>query len=186
MDSMQSDGRRNWGWLRYLGWGGAVALILTPLAAMKFAPAAGFNWTVGDFIFAAMMFGIVGLAFELVVRATPSWASRFGAALALGTGFLLVWANLAVGYIGSEDNPYNQWFFGIVALAFLGAVLARFRARGLAVAMTVTALAHAIVGAVGFPQDTRTGPITLVFTGLWLASALLFRKAAEEGAGQSA
>jgi hypothetical protein len=44
--------------------------------------------------------------------------------------------------------------------------------------MAATAAAHAMVGAIGFPQDTRTAPITVVFTGMWLASAWLFRKAA--------
>ena len=61
-----------------------------------------------------------------------------------------------------------------------GSVIARFRARGMAAAMLAAAVAHAIVGAIGFPQDTRTAPITIVFTLLWLSSAALFGKAAKE------
>lgn len=179
MDMTHNDGRRSWGWLRYVGWGGAVALILTPLVAMQVAPGSGVNWTAGDFVFAIIMFAVLGLAFELAVRLSGNWSYRFGAALGLGTGFLLVWANLAVGYIGSEHNPYNQLFFGVVLVGIAGSVIARFRARGMAIAMLATAIAHALVGAIGFPQDTRTAPITIVFTLLWLGSAALFRTAAK-------
>ena len=37
---------------------------------------------------------------------------------------------------------------------------------------------------VGFPQDLRTGPITIVFTAMWLGAAWLFRRAAREAAGR--
>ena len=172
---------RDFGWVRWLAWGGAAALILLPLVAMRFAPDAGVNWTAGDFVFAALMFGAVGLAAELAVRISSNWAYRGGAALGLAAGFLLVWSNAAVGYIG-DDNPYNAIFFAIVALAFVGAMLARFRARGMALTMLAAGIAHAIDGAIGFPQDPVTGPITIVFTGMWLGSAALFHKSAREGA----
>jgi hypothetical protein len=48
--------------------------------------------------------------------------------------------------------------------------------------MLAAGIAHAIAGAIGFPQDPVTGPITIVFTAMWLASAALFHKAAKEGA----
>lgn len=172
----QGDRGRSWGWVRWIGWGAAAALVLFPLVAMRFTPEV--NWTAGDFMVAIVMIGTVGLALEVVVRATANWSYRLGAAVALGTAFLLTWSNLAVGYIGSENNPYNSWFLVVVAIAIVGAVVARFRASGMAAAMAVTAVAHAAVGIGGFPSDTRTGPITIVFTGLWLASAWLFRKAA--------
>jgi hypothetical protein len=167
-------------WLRYIGWGGAVALILTPLVAMKVAPDSGVNWTLADFVFAIVMIGSVGLAFEAAVRMSSNWSYRLGAAVGLGTGFLLTWANAAVGYIG-DDNPYNIAFFGVVLIAIAGSLAARFRAHGMAVAMLVTAVAHAIAGGFGYPDDPVTGPITIVFVALWLASAALFRKAAQQG-----
>ncbi|RYY32003.1 MAG: hypothetical protein EOP59_19865, partial [Sphingomonadales bacterium] len=52
---------------RLIGWGGIAALMLTPAVAMQFTDEV--NWTVGDFLFAALMFGSVGLAIELTVRA---------------------------------------------------------------------------------------------------------------------
>jgi hypothetical protein len=127
--------------------------VLLPLIVMQLAPGAGVNWTLGDFIFAIMMFGAVGLAFELATRISTSWWYRGGAALGLAAGFLLIWANLAVGYIGSEDNPYNLLFFGVVAIALAGALLARFRARGMALAMLAAAIAHAAVGLGGVAAE---------------------------------
>ena len=181
MDTIGQGGQRTFGWLRWVGWGGAAALMLLPLAAMRFAPDSGVDWTPGDFLFAALMIGAVGLAAETAVRISRNWAYRAAAALGLAAGFMLVWSNAAVGYIG-EDNPYNLTFFMIVAGALAGSVLVRFRAKGMALVMLAAAIAHAIAGAIGYPQDPVTGPITIVFTGIWLASAGLFHKAAKEGA----
>ncbi|HET9811579.1 MAG TPA: hypothetical protein VFP53_07780, partial [Sphingomicrobium sp.] len=154
-------------------------LLLLPLAAMKLAPGSGVDWTGGDFLFAGLLIGAVGLAAEVAVRVSSSWNYRFGAALGLAAGFFLTWANAAVGYIG-DDNPYNLVFFGIVLLAFAGSLIARFRANGMALAMAAAGTAHAIAGAIGYPQDPVTGPITVVFVAMWLGSAALFRKAARE------
>jgi hypothetical protein len=180
-DTIGQRGQRTFGWLRWVGWGGAAALVVTPLVAMRVAPDSGVNWTAGDFVFAAIMFGAVGLAAETAVRISRNWAYRGGAALGLAAGFLLVWSNAAVGYIG-DDNPYNMAFFMIVALAFAGSLAVRFRARGMALVMLGAGIAHAIAGGIGYPQDPVTGPITIVFTAIWLASAGLFHKAAKEGA----
>lgn len=169
------------GWLRYVGWGGAGLLLLLPLAAMTLAPASGVNWSIGDFIFAALAFGAVGLALEIAVRASDNWWYRSGAVTGLAAGFCLFWSNIAVGYIG-EDTVYNLVFFGIVVGAALGAILVRLRARGMALVTLAAGIAHAITGALGYPADPVTGPITVVFTALWLTSATLFHKAARQGA----
>lgn len=180
-DTINGSGHTGFGWVRWAGWGSALVLLLLPLIAMQVAPDSGVNWTASDFVFAGVMFGSVGAAAEVAVRMSPNWAYRAGSALGLATGFLLVWSNAAVGYIG-DDNPYNAVFFAIVALAFIGALVVRFRARGMAAVMLAAGVAHAIAGAIGFPQDPVTGPITIVFTAMWLGSAALFRKAAREGA----
>ena len=179
MAMTKAGGTRNRGWFRPVAWGGAAAMILAPLIAMQFTTEV--NWTIGDFLFAALLIGGVGLAFELAVRISSSWHYRAGAALGLASGFFLIWANGAVGYIGSEDNPYNLVFFGVVAIAFVGSVVAGFQAKGMAIAMMAAGIAHALAGGVGFAEDPVTGPITLVFVGMWLASARLFYQAAREG-----
>ena len=177
-DTTSHDGSSNWRWVRPIAWGAAAALILTPLVAMKFTSEV--NWTLGDFLFASLLIGLVGIALELAVRISGSWNYRAGALLGIAAGFFLIWANGAVGYIGPEDNPYNQVFFVVVAIAFAGALMANFRAKGMAWAMTMAGVAHAVAGAYGFPADPLTGPITLAFVAMWLGSAFLFRRAARE------
>ena len=180
MSIAKTDGTRGWAWARPLLWGGAVALLLVPLGAMKFAPGLGFNWTLSDFLFAALLIGGVGLAFELALRVSPNWSYRAGAALGLAAGFFLVWANGAVGYIGSEDNPYNLVFFAVIAIAFAGSLVSGFRARGMAWTMAAAGIAHALAGFGGAAEDPRTIPITIAFVGMWLGSARLFLHAARQ------
>ena len=181
MTDTNLSSRATFGWVRPVGWGLAVAMILLPFLAMQVAPESGVDWTGGDFLFAAIVIGGVGMAFELAVRISSNWSYRAGAAVGLAAGFFLLWSNAAVGYIG-DDNPYNMVFFLIVAFAFLGSIIAAFRAKGMAVVMLAAGVAHALAGAIGYPQDPITGPITLVFTGMWLTSAWLFRRAAQEAA----
>ena len=65
---------------RILGWGGAVALILTPLVAMQFTTEV--NWEETDFIVAAIIFGIMGGLIEFAVRLSSNWYFRFGPQMA--------------------------------------------------------------------------------------------------------
>jgi hypothetical protein len=164
------------GW-RFLAWGTGAALILLPLVGMWFTQEV--NWGPEDFGFAAALVVGVGVAYEFAVRMTRDWAYRGAVAVALGTAFILLWGNAAVGFIGSEDNPANLMFFGVLAVAVLGALLARFRPRGMALALVATAVAQVTVAAIALVAGFGfTGPLTVFFTALWLTSAWLFRKAA--------
>ena len=165
--------------VRAVAWGGAAALILLPLVAMRLT--SDVNWDAADFLFAIGLVGGVGLMFELALRMSPTRSYRAGVGVALAAAFLLTWINLAVGIIGNEENPFNLLYFAVMGVAAIGTVAARFRASGMAVAMAAAAAAQvavavvALAGGLGF-----TGPITVFFGGLWLISAFLFRKAAGE------
>jgi hypothetical protein len=175
---MAGGNKRNW-W-RIVAWSAAGGLILLPLVAMQFTSEV--NWTGADFAFAIVMFGGVGLLFELAVRLSSNMAYRAGMGVALLAFFLLVWINLAVGIIGSEDNDANQMFVAVPTIAIGGALIAHFRPRGMMVAMIAAAVAQfgvaiaALVIGAGF-----IFPITAMFAGLWMTSAWLFAKAAREG-----
>jgi hypothetical protein len=161
-----------------IGWSIPVLLLLLPLVAMRFTDEV--NWTASDFVFAGVLFGSVGLAFEFIVRKSGSLAYRYGAALAVVAAFLTIWANAAVGMIGDGDNPLNLMFAGVLALAFLGAVLVRFQPERMAVVMTVAAVAQLVAGAVGASTDLRGGILSACFAGPWILSAALFAKAGRE------
>ena len=94
------DRRIKW---RLIGGGGATLLLAIPWLA-------DFPWTASDFIVMGVIFAITGVTIELAVRSSTDWAHRLGALVAILAGFLTVWVNLAVGMIGSDDNPYNLWF----------------------------------------------------------------------------
>lgn len=177
--SVNNDKQGGMPW-RVLGWGAAAALLLLPLVAMQFTNEV--NWTMGDFIFAAILFGSVGLGFELIVRASDSLAYRAGAALAVIGAFLTIWVNGAVGMIGSEDNPYNLMFGGVLMIALIGSVVARFRPAGMAAAMLAASIAQAVLSGLGFSTDVRGAMFSMAFAGLWLLAAALFRNAAQDGA----
>jgi hypothetical protein len=162
--------------VRWLAWGGTAALVLLPLLAMKaLEPNA---WALADLPFALVMVAAVGIAFEAALRLPQRWTRRAGAAAAVGTGLLLLWGNLAVGFAGSEDNAANALVVAVPLVALLGSLLARFRDAGVALALAAASLAQVAVGVVLLSQGFFTGPLTVSFAGLWLAAALLFRRAA--------
>lgn len=51
---------------------------------------------------------------------------------------ILVWLHAAVGLIGSDDNPANLMYGSVLAIAALGAVMARFQPRGITRALATT------------------------------------------------
>jgi hypothetical protein len=118
----------------------------------------------------------------MTVRMARNNSYRSAVGFALAAAFLIVWAIGAVGMIGDEDNPYNLLFIGVIALALAGAIAARFRPAGMALAMAVAAAAHGAVSIVGMASDVRGGVVSLALAGPWLLAAALFRKAAREQA----
>jgi hypothetical protein len=157
---------------RPIGWGGAASLLLLPLIAR--AP-----WTGFDFLVMAALLGSVGLGLEIVVRKRGSMPYRTASGIALLASFLLLWINGAVGMIGSEYDPINLLFAGVLAVGLGGAVLARFRPRGMAKAMLATAIAQILAGTAGLTSDVRGSVLAFGFAALWLLSAALFREARE-------
>lgn len=169
-------GRGGWSPWRVAAWTFAGLLLLLPLVAMQFTGEV--NWDYKDFIFAGVLIGSVGIGFEVAVRMTTNLSYRAAAAVALGVSFMIVWANAAVGMIGDEDNAYNLLFLGVIALALLGAIVARFRAGGMAAAMLVAGIVHAGVALGGMGTDMRGAIFSAVFALGWFVSAALFRHAA--------
>lgn len=180
----KTGGRSRSAW-RIGGWSAAALILLHPLVAMQFTDEV--NWDAADFLFMGVLLAGVGIGLELAVRNTASAAYRAAAGIALASAFLLVWINAAVGIIGSADEPANLLFGGVLALAFLGALAARFRPAGMARTMTATALAQASVPGIASAFGLGPAPLlwsakvlalTGVFAAMWLLSAWLFRKAA--------
>ena len=122
-----------------------------------------------------------------MLNLTARNAFRLGTAAALTASVLEVWMNLAVGIVGSNDNPVNQGFFGVVVTAAACTFVARFRPDGMARAMLAVAgvqalLAMAVATAPSTAQDPM-GPsgvlaLSAFFVALWLVAAALFHRSA--------
>jgi hypothetical protein len=172
---------------RIVAWSGAALVLLLPLVAMQVTDEV--NWTVADFVFAgALLFGI-GITYEFALRKTGDTAYRFAVGVALAAAFILIWVTGAVGIIGSEDNPANLMYIGVLAVGIIGAIVARLQSHGMARALFATALAQALVAvialAAGLGATGSNWPLDLLvltefFVALFVGSALLFRKAARE------
>lgn len=173
---------KNEGWTRWL-WVGAAALLLVPFVAMRFTSEV--DWTLGDFIFAALMLAALCGLVQLAVRRSSRAMYRWAMALAALGGFAVIWVNLAVGIVASEDNDYNLVFFVIILATIAASALVRIRAGAMAKILPLTALA--LLVALGIGQglgsdelhDTRIAEWigVAVFAGMFGLSALLFRRA---------
>ncbi len=161
---------------RLVPWGIAAFLLLLPFVAMRFTSAV--RWSGSDFIFMGSLLGVVVFGFEFLVRRSNGLAYRMGAAAAVITGFLTTWVNGAVGMIGSENNPFNLLFGGVLLIALAGAIVVRFKPAGMARTMVVAAIAQAAIGAFGFSTDVRGAVFSIGFGALWLIAAGLFGLAA--------
>ena len=118
-------------------------ILLLPLLAMQFTDEV--VWDLADFAVAGVLLFGAGLTYELVARKGGTIAYRAAVGVAVAAALLLVWMNLAVGLIGTEDNPANLMYVGVLAVGIIGAVIARFQPHGMARALFATALAQMLV-----------------------------------------
>ena len=177
MENVVRGGANGWSRWRMAMWGVAAYLLLLPLVAMQFTREV--NWEAGDFLVMGIMLTVACGTCEMAARISGNGAYRAAVGIAVVISFLLVWINLAVGIIGTEDNVLNLMYGGVIAVAVVGSLVAGFRAAGMAKAMFAAAAAQLLVAVVAQIEGHFTWGLTLFFVLLWLVSAGLFRKASE-------
>ena len=169
---------------------GTGLLLLIPLVLTLLGDGVdgqGWNWKLDDFIFAFVLLFGAGLTYELVARRSDNLTYRIAVGIAVVSGLLLVWVNAAVGIIGKPGGP-NLMYFGVLAVGFIGALIARFRPHGMARALFAMAIAQMLVPVIALvtanPQITMEPPgvvgvfgLNAFFAMLFVGSALLFRRA---------
>lgn len=164
-------------------------ILLVPAMAM-FLGADGWAWTTGDFVIAWATMTGVGLAYRLIARRTVGPAYRAATAIALCAAFLLLWVNGAVGLIGSEKNPANLLYVGVLLIAAAGTAVSRLKPMAMAKALAATTIAQFIAPLVALMidrSDFSPGIIPVVamnffFVLMFAASAALFYVAAHNQA----
>ena len=162
-------------------WGTAAFLLLLPAVAMRF-DGSGVDWDARDFAIIGFMLLAACGTYELAAWMSGSTAYRAGFGIAIATAFLTVWVNLAVGMFGSEDNPLNLMFLGVLAVGLLGVTFSRLQPRALAFAAEATAVAQLVAAGVGLVMGYWETILVACFALPWLAAGQLFRAAARQQA----
>jgi len=183
-DNTEIGGGRRRGRWRVAVWAAAALILLLPLLAMQFTDEVA--WSLTDFVFAGALLSGAGLTYELVARTTANTAYRAAVGLAVAAALILIWLSLGVGIIGKDGDPANLMYFGVLAVGIIGALIARFRPRGMARALFATALAQmsvAVIALIAGLGDPWSGPLELsalngFFVALFVGSGWLFRRAA--------
>lgn len=161
--------------------GATGLLLLIPLIAMQFT--AEVNWTLIDFIIAGTFLFGTGLAYKLITCTSKNTAYRVAIGFALFTGLFLLWVNGAVGIIGTETNPINTFYFGVIAVGIIGGLTVRFQPKGMIYTMLAMAFTQAVIASIaltgGFYQSPPSSVIQIIgingfFIFLFIVSALLF------------
>jgi hypothetical protein len=148
--------------------------------------------TIAHVVMAGILLLVLGLLYLLVVSRGRTGAYKLAAGVTVAASLLLVWGNLAVGFIGSEDNPANLLYAGVLAVGFLGAVLAKLQPLGMSKVMFATALSQFAVPFVAMAiwrPELNLGVLWVivlntVFAGLWVAAGWLFRRASTPNFGR--
>jgi len=163
--------------LRKAAWAGAMLILLLPLVAMLFTSEV--HWTRSDFIIAALLLFVPLGIYERVARKAVTPTYRAGTGVALGAAILLLWTN---GAVGLTDSAADFWYVGCLGIGLVGALVSRFRARGMAWAMGATALTLVVAGGIAlvtgiipaYNSTLESLGITGLFVGLFGGAALLF------------
>lgn len=157
-----------------------TVLLLVPLTAMQFTDEVA--WTFFDFVIAGVLLYGTGLTYELIARRGGILIYRAAIGLALAAALLLVWVNLAVGVIGSENNPANLMYIGVLGVGLIGAAIVRLRPRGMALTLIASAITQALAAVIAlvipFSADVpEILGVNGLFVFLFTCSALLFWRA---------
>jgi hypothetical protein len=164
-------------------WGGAALLLSVPFVAMRFTSEV--NWTASDFVVMGTLLSVACGIIELTSRLGTNIAYKLGVIFAVGGGFLIVWANLAVGH---EHTPYDYPFYLALLIGLVGSAIARLRPRGMMAAMLATATALIIALRLAMVHEAGAEGGNLLVTAVasaaiaspFLIAAWLFRKAARK------
>jgi hypothetical protein len=165
----------------------AAFLLLVPLFAKLITDEMA--WDFFDFVAAWILLFGAGFTYRMIAKKIGNSMYRAAVGVAVATALFLVWANLAVGLIGSEDNPANGMYVVVLAIGFLGAIITRLQPRGMSRVLFIMAFAHGVITVVAIIARLHISPESSIieiigvngfFAVLWSASALLFRNVNKE------
>jgi hypothetical protein len=160
----------------------ALGLLMVPLVASQVVE--GWHWTAGGFVRVYILFFGTGLAYALIARKMGAWSYKAGVGVALVAGFALGWSNMV--QVADSGHPENLVYYSVLVVGGIGALLARLKARGLALTLFAMAATLALIAVIlpsGAPPDMarRMAIGHGVYVVLFIASGLMFRHASLAG-----
>jgi len=159
-----------------------LLILSIPLIAMQFTQEV--DWSFMDFVIMGILIFSTGSMYVLLTRFTSNVIYRAAMGAAIGTTFLLVWANLAVGLIGGGPHAGNLMYIGVVAVVLVGTFFSNFTAKGMERVMMGAAFSLVVVAVVALLANMQSYPgssvveiiaVNAFFMFLYLITALLFR-----------
>lgn len=170
---------------------GTILILVVPAVAMQFTDEV--NWSVIDFItMGALIFG-TGTSFVVVLRYATNNIYKVAMVGAFGTTFLMIWANLAVGLIGSGPHWGNMMYMVVFAVVIIGSTRSRFSERGMERVMYGSAITLVLIAIIALVanMDASSGSsvneiiaVNGFFATLYVISGALFRLAALENSAE--
>jgi hypothetical protein len=163
---------------------GTAIILMIPFVASQFTNEV--QWTLFDYLVAGGLLFVTGSAWLFLSRHAQSMSYNIAAGLALFTTLFLVWANLAVGVVGSENNAFNLLYFGVALVVMLGALFTRCSANGLSITLFTAALMQASTIFIALLVDMQSVPgssvieiiaVNALFVTLFALAGTLFRLA---------
>lgn len=147
------------------------------------------NWSASDFFLMGILLFSTGFTYKFITLRSDEIIYRIAIGFALATGFFLVWSNLAVGLIGSENNAINLLYFGLIVVGVIGSFIVRFKSEGMTYVMVSMALTQALIALLALITGMQQLPESSVmeilavngfFIFLFIVSALIFRYDVQE------
>jgi hypothetical protein len=161
-----------------------ISILMLPFIAMMFTNEV--NWSPADFIVMGCLLMAAGTGYVVVANLSESLTYKLATAIAVLGGFVLLWANLAVGLIGSSGNPANLLYLLVFITAIAGALRSKLTAKGMAKTMFATAGLQMLIPMIAWTfwpgsllQDTELFQVLVLngfFAGLFFCSGLLYRR----------
>jgi hypothetical protein len=160
----------------------SLGVLMVPLVASRVVN--DWNWNTGAFVRVYLLFFVTGMLYTVIARKMGARAYKAGVGVALVAALALGWSTMV--QTADSGHPERLWYLSVLVVGFIGACLARLKARGLAVTLFAMAAVLALISVVlpsGAPSDMalRMAIGQGLFVVLFTASGLLFRHASLAG-----
>ena len=95
-----------------------ILLLMIPFVAMQISGEV--DWSFMDFAIMGTLIFITGMAYVTLTRFASNWLLKLAFIITIGITFFMIWANLAVGLIGSGPHAGNLMYIVIYLIVAIG------------------------------------------------------------------